>query len=386
MRVSLALGAVALVLLACSNPRVATTSPASPAASPRTPAPKTPALTYAEFQQTVQPFFAAHCYECHGPQDTEGEVRLDTFHDDASLARGIPTLEKALKMLTARKMPPKEEPRPTEDQYIPAVAWINAYTQNHYLSGPIDPGRVTLHRLNRVEYNNTIRDLLGVNDFHPADAFPVDDAGYGFDNNGDVLSIAPMLMEKYLTAASLSLEKVLFADPVVPAHLQRWDALTANSDLPADTQPAAASAAPAGRGRTTATGRIFQRYGNLYADYVFPTEGDYIFSFRGYNAAGGRSEVAFFLDTQQVNDRNLVVNEANADAKLFSTAPIHVTAGPHRVYLSFRNGASAEEYDAAVAAAKAVADATPAPVAENAPPPIRGEPGGRRCHRQCGGR
>ena len=63
-----------------------------------------------------------------------------------------------------------------------------------------DPGHVTLRRLNRAEYNNTVRDLCGV-DIHPADEFPNDDVGYGFDNIGDVLSISPLLMEKYVTAA-----------------------------------------------------------------------------------------------------------------------------------------------------------------------------------------
>ena len=64
-----------------------------------------------------------------------------------------------------------------------------------------NPGRVMARRLNRVEYNNTIRDLLGV-PIRPADEFPVDDSGYGFDNIGDVLTVSPMLMEKYLAAAA----------------------------------------------------------------------------------------------------------------------------------------------------------------------------------------
>ena len=67
-----------------------------------------------------------------------------------------------------------------------------------------DPGRVTIRRLNRVEYNNTLRDLVGV-DFQPADDFPADDSGYGFDNIGDVLSLPPVLFERYLAAA----EKVM---------------------------------------------------------------------------------------------------------------------------------------------------------------------------------
>ena len=367
-RVSVALSALGLGVLACSAPAGKTASSTPSGATP--PATSTPALTYAQFQQTVQPFFAAHCYECHGPSDQEGEVRLDVFNDDASLAHNMPTLEKALKMLTARKMPPKDEPRPTEDQYRPVVAWIDSYTHNHYMNGPVDPGRVTLHRLNRAEYDNTIRDLLGVTDFHPADAFPVDDAGYGFDNNGDVLSIAPMLMDKYLTAASLSLEKVLFADPVVPAPLKRWDAFAAASDLPADAKPTATTSGPPARGRGTAPGRIFQRYGNLYADYEFPADGDYVFSFRGYNAGQGKSDVLFYLDGNvQVGRQPLSVDEANADAKLFSSAPIHVTAGKHHIALSFRNGASIDEYNAAVAAAKAAAAAAPpVVVADNAAP------------------
>src|SRR5438552_4045347 len=67
-----------------------------------------------------------------------------------------------------------------------------------------DPGRVTIRRLNRAEYNNTIRDLTGI-DFQPAADFPEDDSGYGFDNIGDVLSLSPVLLEKYLAAA----EKIL---------------------------------------------------------------------------------------------------------------------------------------------------------------------------------
>ncbi len=78
-----------------------------------------------------------------------------------------------------------------------------------------DPGRVTARRLNRYEYNNTVRDLLAV-DFQPAADFPADDSGYGFDNIGDVLSLSPVLMEKYLAAA----EKIARI-AIVPAPLPK---------------------------------------------------------------------------------------------------------------------------------------------------------------------
>ena len=79
-------------------------------------------------------------------------------------------------------------------------AWLEAVVLKTDCTGPKDPGRVTIRRLNRAEYNNTIRDLLGI-DFHPAEDFPGDDVGYGFDNMGDVLSLSPLLFEKYLAAA-----------------------------------------------------------------------------------------------------------------------------------------------------------------------------------------
>ena len=76
-------------------------------------------------------------------------------------------------------------------------------------------GRVTARRLNRVEYNNTIRDLLGVA-ARPADEFPVDDSGYGFDNNGDVLSVSPLLMEKYMQAAKDISRLAVYGETVPP--------------------------------------------------------------------------------------------------------------------------------------------------------------------------
>jgi uncharacterized protein DUF1592/uncharacterized protein DUF1588/uncharacterized protein DUF1587/uncharacterized protein DUF1585/uncharacterized protein DUF1595 len=85
---------------------------------------------------------------------------------------------------------------------------------------PIDPGRVTARRLNRAEYNNTIRDLLGV-DVRPADDFPQDDSGYGFDNNGDVLSLSPALMEKYVTAAERIARLAVFGPPPLEPTVTR---------------------------------------------------------------------------------------------------------------------------------------------------------------------
>ena len=92
-----------------------------------------------------------------------------------------------------------------------------------------DPGRVAARRLNRVEYNNTIRDLLGVH-LRPADEFPVDDSGYGFDNIGDVLSISPLLMEKYMAAAK-KVSRVAVYGETVPLWVDRTPASNGISSL-----------------------------------------------------------------------------------------------------------------------------------------------------------
>ena len=101
---------------------------------------------------------------------------------------------------TRAKCRPPGEPQPPQSEREFLAQWIDTQLAKVFTSGPRNPGRVTIRRLNRAEYNNTIRDLVGV-DFQPADDFPADDVGYGFDNIGDVLSMPPLLLEKYLAAA-----------------------------------------------------------------------------------------------------------------------------------------------------------------------------------------
>ena len=110
------------------------------------------------------------------------------------------TWEKVLTKLTSGQMPPAGRPRPNEAELHAVIKNLeDALGASAAATGP-DPGHIAPHRLNRTEYNNTVRDLLGV-DLHPADDFPQDDAVYGFDNIADSLSISPLLMEKYIAAA-----------------------------------------------------------------------------------------------------------------------------------------------------------------------------------------
>ena len=113
-------------------------------------------------------------------------------------------------------MPPKGARQPSDADRANAVDWLRAELDRIDRTAPPDPGRVTARRLNRAEYNYTIHDLLGV-DFRPADGFPQDDAGYGFDNNGDVLSLSITQMEKYLSAAETVARRAVYgAESVKP--------------------------------------------------------------------------------------------------------------------------------------------------------------------------
>ena len=100
------------------------------------------------------------------------------------------------------------------------TAWIEREFQRADAALPPEPGRVTARRLNRAEYNNTVRDLLGV-DLRPADDFPQDDSGYGFDNIADALSTSPVLMERYLKAAERITTAALFGPDAVKPTVAR---------------------------------------------------------------------------------------------------------------------------------------------------------------------
>ena len=153
------------------------------------------------FAHTVQPFFAKNCYACHSAQIQTSGLNLQAL-TAASVTQNRDQWETILSKLSTGEMPPKAMPRPNDADLKLVTAWIRGEFDRADRTAKPDPGRVTARRLNRAEYNNTVRDLLGV-DFQPADDFPQDDSGYGFDNNGDVLSLSVVQMEKYLSAAEM---------------------------------------------------------------------------------------------------------------------------------------------------------------------------------------
>ncbi len=187
-----------------------------PAETPATPAAAAlPKPENATYEKDIHAFTEKYCYECHGDGMHKANVALDKYQTLADVQKDAKTWELVLEKVHLHEMPPDDaDAQPTEQERDLLIDWIDRAVHQYDPANP-DPGRNTLHRLNRAEYANSIRDLTGVN-YNAGDDFPPDDSGYGFDNIGDVLSLPPMLMEKYLSAADTVLDRAIPTDPIVP--------------------------------------------------------------------------------------------------------------------------------------------------------------------------
>ena len=174
------------------------------------------------FTNTVQPFVSKNCVLCHNTQAKVGGLDLTAYHSESDVIKNRDIWEKVAERVKNHEMPPKGRPVPAAAEIAKVTEWIDGTMTNADRNTKPDPGRVTARRLNRVEYSNSIRDLLAVN-FRAENSFPPDDFGYGFDNIGDVLSLSPVLMEKYLTAAENIARRAIHADPPRKPVMNRVD-------------------------------------------------------------------------------------------------------------------------------------------------------------------
>ena len=179
----------ALVALACASMSLLIVQPAMGADAGQLP----------DFHEKIEPILVQYCYECHGYGEKKGQVVFDEFKSDDDLVHNPDLWWKVLRNVRSNIMPPAGNPRPSSDEQQLLAQWIKYKALGINPTDP-DPGRITLRRLNREEYRNTIRDLMGF-DYKTSEEFPADDTGYGFDNIGDVLTVSPLLLEKYLKAA-----------------------------------------------------------------------------------------------------------------------------------------------------------------------------------------
>ena len=281
------------------------------------------------FKSQLQPFLAKYCIECHGPQKQRGGLTLHEYTDKASITKARRVWITVADMIQSGEMPAGKGAKPTLKEREEMVAWIEKAAYN-LDPNKRDPGRVTLRRLNRAEYNNTVRDLLGV-DFNPADDFPSDDVGYGFDNIGDVLSLPPVLLEKYLRAAEKVAAAAVTNDPGLRnTNVRRVDARAMEGGVSGDRRT-----------------RMLTDNGDISAAVEFPKDGQYEFKINAYGHQAGDEPVRMGL---MVDDEKLFVFEVKNDETRPQdyTFKSSVKKGSRKVIMRFLN----DFYDPNIADAK----------------------------------
>ena len=228
----------------------------------------------ADFRRDIAPLLQRHCFACHGPKTAKGGLTLHQFADEQAVLKSRDRWESVLEMLESEVMPPKNgRPLPPADRRK-LVGWIESTLFHLDCQISRDPGRVTIRRLNRAEYNNTVRDLLGVN-LRPADQFPSDDVGNGFDNMGDVLSLPPLLLEKYLQAA----EELAAAAIVAPEDLVRTPRTKSGRELSTDI------------GQLVQDAYIVVSVGEVFAKFAIAEGGEHVLAVRAAGDQAGPDPV-----------------------------------------------------------------------------------------------
>ncbi len=199
-------------------------------------------------------FLQQYCFACHNERAKTAGLSLEKL-DLANLPDNAEVWERVIRKLRGNAMPPAGLPRPDRAVSENFIGWMETSLDRAAASNP-NPGRAVVHRLNRAEYANAIRDLLAV-DIDAGSLLPADDSGFGFDNNADVLSVSPMLTERYLSAAR-KISRLAVGDPLIhpitesfaPNKLLRQDDRV-DEDLP------------------------FGSRGGIAVRYYFPVDGDY---------------------------------------------------------------------------------------------------------------
>ena len=222
----------------------------------------------AEFQEIlaeqvdiVEPaegLFRTYCFSCHNERLRTGGLALDAL-DLTDIGRDAKAWEEVVRKLRTGAMPPAGRPRPNQSQTRAVVTWLESSLDRAAEEAP-NPGRPTLHRLNRVEYRNAIRDLLSVD--IDESLLPADNAAYGFDNNADALMLSSVLTERYLSSAAHIAQMAVGRPQASPTPETRF--------FPTDRD----------QGRRVNDDLPFGSRGGGSFRHYFPTSGEYLFELR----------------------------------------------------------------------------------------------------------
>ncbi|MEO6784617.1 MAG: DUF1592 domain-containing protein [Chthoniobacteraceae bacterium] len=271
--------------------------------------------------QQLKQFGEKYCFSCHGEEKQKGDFDFRPYAEKGFMPGERKAWEKIAELLESREMPPKKgKAHPPEGQRDALVQWIDSQLTGSE-AGQKNPGRVTLRRLNRGEYRNTIRDLFAV-DFDPSD-FPSDETAFGFDTIADVLTIQPLLMERYLAAADQIVSKILAGQKMTaPSQSFRGDHMKPSKGVDWI--------------HPIANGVLgFYREADASIEVKFRGDGEYVLQFRAYGDLAGPEppKLAVFVDDTQV----AVFDVKNSGKPANYEVKTRVKSGSHRVRAEYLN-------------------------------------------------
>ncbi len=268
--------------------------------------PRPGATTFADsYDADVRPILEKYCFDCHSGDRAEAGITLDAYRESRAKTHERKAWVKVLRQLEGRAMPPDDADQPTRDESAAVERWITGYALVPDCSKGERPGRVTVRRLNREEYNNTVRDLFGI-DIRPADDFPSDEIGYGFDTIGDVLSIPPVLLDHYIDAAEVVARAVI-----------------------ASTDAEAAPARPIEGGRLNSTGQFTR-------DIDIAEEGNYVLRVMAWGDQAGPEPCRMVIGIDGKPRRKADVPNGPG-APLEYDVKLRLDRGKHQIAVAFLN-------------------------------------------------
>jgi hypothetical protein len=264
------------------------------------------------FETSVRPLLEKYCFECHGTKQTKAEVNLVTFRMERDLARDQSLWLNVLTQIRSHAMPPVKSPQPTESERQLLTGWLDQAMDAIDARAPRNPGRAPLHRLNRVEYNNTIRDLTGL-DLRPADTFPADDTAHGFDNVAEGLTLSSLLLEKYLDAAESVLAKAIVTEGPLTLLEQRVEC----------------ASLPGARAANGAALLALER--ELTTTVDAPQDGDYSVNVQAWQTGAGNEPATLVLKVDGVDAKLWSILGEDRPVMLRGLVPL--SKGLHRIAL-----------------------------------------------------
>ncbi len=268
--------------------------------------------------EQLRKFGQEYCFKCHGAQKQKGDFNFEDYAANPDVAKDRKTWEKIAELLDSGEMPPDDKPQPPDQDRLALIHWIDGQLAQGSASQS-GPGRVTIRRLNRDEYHNTIRDLLAV-DFNPED-FPADETAFGFDTIADALTLPPLLLEKYLDAADKIVAKALAnAEQGPPTKMVKGRQFVGHGD---DVH--ALDDGTMG----------FYREGEAAVDVSFPADGDYTLRVRAFGEQAGPEppRLAVSVDGQKVGE----VAVKASDRPAIYEVKTSVKGGEHKLALAYLN-------------------------------------------------